>query len=347
MKEQLTIAVSGLNNTDNPGPGIPVIRALRDWKGKDVRIIGLSYDHLEPGLYMHDLVDKSYSVPFPSEGSDNLLLRLEYIHQQEKLDFIFPNFDAELFTFMKLAPVLDQMGIKTFLPTIDQFEERHKYRLSEFGIKYGLNVPLSITVSSISEVPSVLQQFEFPVVVKGKYYEAYIAYNQEQVYSYFNKLQAKWGLPIIFQQFVYGNEYNVTALGDGKGNTIGAVPMRKQFITDKGKAWAGITLDEPQLLEMTHTLIAANKWRGGMELELIKDKEGKMYIVEINPRFPAWVYLPVACGQNMPAAAVQLAFGEDVEPFTTYDIGKLFVRYSWDNIVSLSDFQKISTIGEL
>lgn len=347
MKSHLTIAVSGLNNTDNPGPGIPVIRALRDWMGEHIRIIGLSYDHLEPGLYLRDLVDKSYSVPFPSEGADNLMLRLEYIHEQEKLDFIFPNFDAELFTFIKLAGRLDKMGIKTFLPTIEQFEERQKYRLFEFGEKYGLNVPKSITVSSITNVPEVLNQFEFPVVVKGKFYEAYIAYNQEQVYSYFHKIQAKWGLPVIFQQFVYGNEYNVTALGDGKGRTIGAVPMRKQFITDKGKAWAGVTLDEPKLIEMTQKLIAASQWRGGMELELIKDKAGKLWLVEINPRFPAWVYLPVAAGQNMPAAAIKMAFGEAIEPFTKYDIGKLFVRYSFDNIVDLSDFQKISTTGEL
>lgn len=347
MKEQLTIAVSGLNNTDNPGPGIPVIRALRDWKGKDVRIIGISYDHLEPGLYMHDWVDKSYSVPYPSEGADNLLLRLEYIHQQEQLDFIFPNFDAELFTFIKLAPQLEKMGIRTLLPTLEQFDERHKYRLSEFGEKYGVNVPLSITLGSIHEVPKVMESFDFPVVVKGKFYEAYIAYNMEQVYSYCHKLQAKWGLPIIFQQFIQGNEYNVTALGDGNGTTIGAVPMRKQTITDKGKAWAGITLDDPQLLEMTHTLIAATKWKGGMELELIKDADGKLYIVEINPRFPAWVYLPVAAGQNMPAAAVRLAFGEEVAPFQSYDVGKMFVRYSWDNIVDLSDFQQIATLGEL
>jgi carbamoyl-phosphate synthase large subunit len=347
MKKQLTIAVSGLNNTDNPGPGIPVIRALKDWKGIDVRIIGISYDHLEPGLYMHDLVDKSYSVPFPSEGADNLLLRLEYIHEQEQLDFIFPNFDAELFTFIKLAPRLEAMGIKTYLPELEQFEERQKYRLYEYGEKYGLNVPKSTTIHSISEVPEVLKQFEFPVVVKGKFYDAYIAYNQEQVYSYFHKIQAKWGLPIICQQFVYGNEYNVTALGDGKGNTIGAVPMRKKFITDKGKAWAGVTLDEPALIDMAKKLISASKWRGGMEIELIKDKNNKLFLVEINPRFPAWVYLPVAAGQNMPAAAVKLAFGENVNAFTTYDVGKLFVRYSFDNIVDLSDFQKISTIGEL
>jgi carbamoyl-phosphate synthase large subunit len=347
MKDQLCIAVSGLNNTDNPGPGIPVIRALRDWKGKDVRIIGLSYDHLEPGLYMHDLVDKSYQVPFPSAGAENLMVRLQYIHQQENIDFIFPNFDAELFTFMKLAPQLLEMGIHTLLPGLDQFEERHKYRLNEFGEKYGLSVPKSVTVSAFDQVQSALQQFEYPVVVKGKFYEAYNAYNPEQVSSYFHKIQAKWGFPVIFQKFVYGNEYNVVALGDGKGRTIGAVPMRKQFITDKGKAWAGITLEEPELIEMTEKLISANKWRGGMEIELIKDKSGKLYIVEINPRFPAWVYLAVASGQNMPEAAVKLAFGEHVEPFKSYEVGKMFVRYSWDNIVNLSDFEKISTQGEL
>jgi carbamoyl-phosphate synthase large subunit len=123
--------------------------------------------------------------------------------------------------------------------------------------------------------------------------------------------------------------------------------MRKQYITDKGKAWAGITLDEPALIEMTRKLIAANQWRGGMELELIKDRNGQLYIVEINPRFPAWVYLAVAAGQNMPAAAVKLAFGEEVPPFEHYEVGKMFVRYSWDNIVNLSDFEKISTLGEL
>jgi carbamoyl-phosphate synthase large subunit len=84
-----------------------------------------------------------------------------------------------------------------------------------------------------------------------------------------------------------------------------------------------------------------------MELELIKDKNGTLYIVEINPRFPAWVYLAVASGQNMPAAAIKLAFGEEVAAFKNYDVGKLFVRYSWDNIVTLSEFQQISTLGEL
>ena len=65
MKRKINIAVSGLNNVDSPGPGIPVIRAIRESQLFDVRIIGLSYETLEPGIYMHDLVNKSYQVPFP------------------------------------------------------------------------------------------------------------------------------------------------------------------------------------------------------------------------------------------------------------------------------------------
>ena len=38
------IAVTGLNAIDSPGPGIAVIRMLREAKRFKVRIIGLSYE---------------------------------------------------------------------------------------------------------------------------------------------------------------------------------------------------------------------------------------------------------------------------------------------------------------
>ncbi|OIP03705.1 MAG: biotin carboxylase [Bacteroidetes bacterium CG2_30_32_10] len=346
-KKKVNIAVTGLNATDNPGPGVPVIRALHDSEFFDVRIIGLSYESLEPGIYMHDLVDKTYQIPYPSAGKESLLQRLEYINGIEKIDVLIPNFDAELYSFMKLENELKYMGIHTFLPTFDQFEERHKINLSEFGKKYKIKVPFAKAINSIHEIYSLTPEFTYPVVVKGKYYDAYIAYNPEQVLTHFNKIASKWGTPIIIQQFIYGSEYNVIALGDGKGNTIGAVPMRKQFITDKGKAWAGIAIDEKELLKMTTRLIKNTKWRGGMELELMKTQENEYYLLEINPRIPAWVYLAVGAGQNLPEALVKLALGIEVEPYTTFNVGKMFIRYSYDLIVDLSEFEQISTYGEL
>ena len=69
--------------------------------------------------------------------------------------------------------------------------------------------------------------------------------------------------------------------------------MRKQFITDKGKAWSGITIADEKMLEITRSLIKQTKWRGGMELEMIKTSAGKYYLIEINPRIPAWVYFRI------------------------------------------------------
>ena len=346
-KIKLTLAVTGLNNTDNPGPGIPVIRSIRESGEFDVRVIGLAYETLEPGIYMHDLVNKVYQVPYPSEGSDNLIKRLEFINSVENINVLIPNFDDELYTFIKSSAKLEEMGIHTFLPTLEQLEERHKVNLPDFGEKLQINVPLSKPMLNHSEILSLQDDFDYPLMVKGKFYDAYIAYNEEQVKMHFNKISAKWGLPIIIQEFVKGTEVNVIALGDGKGNTVGAVPMRKQYITDKGKAWGGITLADENMLSLTRKIIKATNWRGGMELELIKTTKNELYVIEINPRIPAWVYLAVGAGQNLPVALVKLAMGYEVEPFEKYDIGKMFVRYSWDMIVSLKEFESLSTKGEL
>lgn len=347
-KKPITVAVTGLNAIDSPGPGIPVIRGLRESEEYDVRIIGLSYEALEPGLYMHDLVDKSYQIPYPSSGMDSLINRLQYIHSVEHLDLIIPNFDAELFNFIKLGERLEkEMGIKTFMPSLEQFEERHKANLNEFGDKHGIKVPKSKMIFSSGEIHKLKDEFSYPLVVKGKFYDASIAYSPEQAVTQFNKISAKWGLPIIIQEFVHGQEVNVTALGDGKGTLVGAVAMRKTYITDKGKAWAGISIKDDRLMEMTKRVVESSKWKGGLELEVIKTSDNIYYLLEINPRFPAWVYLSVGCGQNHPEALMKMAMGEKVKPFKDYDSGKMFVRYSFDMIVGLDEFEKISTAGEL
>jgi len=134
-RSRYTIAVTGLNAIDSPGPGVAVIRGLREAKAFDVRIVGLAYESLEPGVYMPGIADRTYLIPYPSAGIEALMERLEAINREEKLDVIIPNFDAELYSFMKLEQNLAGMGIHMFLPTFSQFEERHKVNLPEFGKK--------------------------------------------------------------------------------------------------------------------------------------------------------------------------------------------------------------------
>ncbi len=345
-KIPIHIAVTGLNNTDNPGPGVPVIRGIRESKVLDARIIGMAYENLEPGIYMPGITDKSYLIPYPSSGSKVFLNRILEIHQREKIDLIVPNFDAELYSFIKAQDILMQNGIRTFLPTLEQLEERSKANLPAFGKKYGVKVPDSREITSLNDVPSLRDDFDYPVLVKGKFYDAYIAYNSDQIISHYMKIMGKWGLPVIVQEYIKGTEVNVVALGDGMGRTVGAVSMRKQYITDKGKAWGGITIHDPKMLEITRNIISNTHWRGGMELEMIKTASGEYYLIEINPRIPAWVYLAVGAGQNIPEALVMLAMGMDVPTMEHYEIGKMFIRYSWDMLGDISQFEAITMGGE-
>lgn len=346
-KNSITVGVTGLNNIDSPGPGIPVIRALKESLDFDVRIVGLSYETLEPGIYMHELVDKVYQLPLPTAGTSMLKDRLSYIQNYEKLDVIIPNFDAELHNFIKIAQWMkEELGIATFIPSMESFEERQKSELNKFGEKQGIKVPASRMVSQIQELKKLEEEIDYPMVIKGRYYDAYIASSFEQATSYFYKIVAKWGYPVIVQEFITGTEVNVTALGDGKGTCIGAVPMRKLYITDKGKAWSGISLEDEKLLEISRDIVEKSHWRGGCELEFIKTKKEEYYLIEMNPRFPAWVYLANGCGQNHAEALVKMALGEEVKPFTRYKSGKMFIRYSYDMIVDISEFEKISTTGE-
>ncbi len=346
-KTSITVAVTGLNAIDSPGPGVSVIRALRESGFFQIRIIGLAYEAMEPGVYMENIADTSYLIPYPNSGTEALMQRLQYIHQKEKIDVIIPNFDAELFSFIKLQPLLKQLGIHMFLPTEYQFEERQKVKLSEFGEKHSIDVPESKPVVNEKELRKVIDSMKYPVVVKGKFYEAYIAFTIEQAIEYYRKLVFKWGYPVVLQKYIKGSELNVIGLGDGFGNTISAVAMRKQFITDKGKAWAGITITDSNLLEITRKFVKSTKWQGPFELEIMKSEDGIYYLMEINPRIPAWVYLAVGAGHNIPEAIVKLAIGNQVQEMGGYEAGLMFIRYSYDMIVKRENFELFTINGEL
>lgn len=346
-KPKYTIAVTGINQIDSPGSGVGVIRCIRECKDFDVRIIGLAYESMEPGAYLHDIIDKTYQIPYPSAGSERLKQRLLHIHSIEKLDMIIPNFDAELRNFIRISESLQRNGIHTFLPTIDAIDRIDKIHISDFCNQNDIKTPNTKFISSIAAIDSLEEEFDFPVFVKGAFYEAYKAYNKGQIIANFNKLSAKWGLPVIIQEAVEGTEIVVAGMSDGKGNLIGAIPLRKLYITSSGKGWSGVVLDDESLIAVAEKFAMATKWRGGFELEFVRAEDDELKLLEVNPRFPAWIYTSVAAGQNMPAALVKLSMGQAVTPFTTYIPGKMFIRYAWELITDIKEFQKFSTQGEL
>ncbi len=347
----LTIAVTGLNATDNPAPGVPVIRSIRAGcaaANTDCHIVGLAYDVLDPGNYMADVADDVYLMPFPSQGADVLLTRLEAICTQRPIDVLIPCLDSELSAYLRIQDALRDLGVHLLLPDEAQLKLRSKASFDVLAERLGIPVPKSVVLTDPAKIDTLRETLDFPVMVKGQFYDAYLAHTPLDVRMCFDRLASKWGLPVIVQQFVPGTEFDVACVGDGQGGVMGQVAMRKMQLTDKGKAWGGVTVCDPALDAFVADTVARLKWRGPCEIEVMKaHDDGGLYLIEINPRFPAWIYLSVGAGRNLPWLTVQLALGHTVEPLPPAPAGVLFLRNSVDQICLMDDFQSLTTTGEL
>jgi carbamoyl-phosphate synthase large subunit len=341
------IAVTGLNATDNPAPGVGVIRSLRAAADADDRVVGLAYDALDPGIYAKDVVEDVFLMPYPSSSVDAFLARLSYVHERAGLDVVIPTLDAELPAFIALAPRLASMGIGSLLPSRHQLDLRSKANLEKLGQIAQIDVPRSVVITSVAELTRIHERIEYPFLVKGVFYGATLVSCFDEAVAAFHKVAAQWGLPIIVQACVSGEELNVVGLGDGEGGLWGAVPMKKLLLTDKGKGWAGITIADRGLIAVAERFVQATRWRGPFEVEVIRDREGRYQLLEINPRFPAWVHLAASAGVNLPRAVVDFARGGHPKPAADYEVGKMFVRISLDQIASVRDLERVVMHGEV
>lgn len=336
------IGISGINATDNPGPGYGVARSLVEAPStKNISTIGISYDVNDPGNYLLDTFSNSFLIPYPNNGWKVTKAAISDIQKKTGLNALIPCLDVELPLMIKHQKDLNKMGISTLLPTQEQFELRDKNNLPKLSKKINCLHPKTKAVSSIEELLKVLESdIPLPAVIKGKYYQAYIVYNQETAILKATEIAAQWGFPILVQERIEGQEVNLIALSDKQGQVKGRVSIRKQLQTSLGKIWTAITIRDDRLDKICDNFAAVTKWIGPFELEFITNKNG-VYLIEINPRFPSWVYFATAVGINLPQMLLEIIQSQDCPPKLEYSIGKYFIRYPAEMVTDLTGFQNL------
>jgi len=330
----MKIALSGLNNTDNPAPGIPTAKSLKD----EHSLIGLSYDPNEPGIYQ-GLFEKVYMMPYPSLGYEEFKKRIVDIKEKSDIECVIPNLDAELPLYIKYQKEINDLGIKTYLPTLECFEMREKSKLAEFSKKIGVKHPKTIEIVSLDDLIKATKELGFPVMVKGNYYKAYKAYNLDEAIEYYYKISNEWGFPLLVQEVISGIEINFVGIGDGE-RLVAGVGIKKLTTTELGKVWSAISIRNDALFNASKQFVESIGWRGAFEFEAMSDGKD-IYLIEINPRFPAWVYFATMLGVNLPKIMIDLINNKPVEENFEYPLEKMYVRYVEETV---ADFDKFSAL---
>jgi carbamoyl-phosphate synthase large subunit len=340
------VAISGVHLGENAQPGPGVARSLREALGAGVHLVGLAYDVLDSSLHAGDLLDDAFLIPYPSAGPTAYAARLRDVQAASGIDVLIPCLDVELPVVMRLAPELAARGVRTVLPSADAFGRRTKQALPTLARAIGVATPDTIAVTDHAGLAAAARALGYPLVVKGPFYEAEVAHGDGDAAAAFDRLATRWGLPLLAQRFVDGEEFDVVALGDGE-RAHGAVAMRKTIVTRLGKAWGAVTVHDDELLDVAARAVEELGWRGGLELELLRETRSReLFLIEINPRFPAWVYLATRAGANLPLGLLRLALDEPLPDYASgYRAGVFYVRHAAEAIGELADIEALMVEG--
>ncbi len=342
----MRVAVTGLSRGENPQPGAGIIAGIRA-AYPDAFIVGLAYDAMESGIYMEGGPDAVFTMPYPTVGAEAFLKRLDEARAAAPFDIFIPTLDSELDLIVNLREHLEARGLKTCLPDKASFKKRMKDHLTQLAETVDVATPETHAVYSSTQAFSVAVDMGFPLIVKGAYYDAQKVSTPAQLTGAVTSLLSQWGAPVLLQKAITGVEFDAMGIGDGEGGIIGLCCIRKTIVSSKGKGLGGVTVRDPALRELCEKLIRDLKWRGPFEIEVMKNEgEGKHYLIEINPRFPAWVDFPARFGLNFAAALAEFAAtGKAPSPLPEPEPGWFYLRHQVEVLGRMDQLAALSGSG--
>jgi predicted ATP-grasp superfamily ATP-dependent carboligase len=142
---------------------------------------------------------------------------------------------------------------------------------------------------------------------------------------------------LIVQQMVVGpdaNHLEFPTIVDPDGDNQTEFVARKLRLAPAhfgmGCYVESIRCDE--VVETARGILRVLGYRGVAMVQFKRDeRDGKLYLLEINPRFTVWTSLPVACGVDLPYYYYRASLGEPFSPPTSHAIGKTW----WDPVADV------------
>ncbi|HMB32458.1 MAG TPA: hypothetical protein VKV41_00425 [Methylomirabilota bacterium] len=298
-----TVFVSGLYSGPSPSAGLGVARSLRA-AFPAARLMGVDYWAGSSGLH-HEVFDATWLKP-PWDLIEEDLYAKEVQAELDRGALWIPTLDLEvawLARSLPIHPLLLAPCEKALAPS-----RKPRPSVAEL-LPFEIAPSLDLSASD-EEIYAFCRAHSWRVWIKGPYHEAVPVGDWRQLEHARISLKNGWQTDrLSLQVHVRGYEESI-CLAAYDGQLCDALYMRKRITTPEGKTWAGHVADlPPELFAPIEAAVRSIGWTGGAEIELLRDVDGRLWWLEWNPRFPAWVHGATLAGRNLPAALVRRALG--------------------------------------
>ena len=269
--------------------------------------------------------DKSYIVPSIKEER-KYIDELLHICKTEKIDMLLSFYDYDTYILSKYLKEFELIGVK---PVISSHQVNiicfDKVETFKFLKREGFGTPWTMTSEEVTQtdIPS------YPVIVKPRFgfgsNAISLAHDRSEV-DFFLKYYDNEDM--IVQEFIEGTEYSFDILNDFNGEMVTTVVKQKMKMRS-GETDQGYALKDSKLAEVGMKLGEKLEHVGPLDVDFFI-KEGKPYILELNPRFGGGYPITYLAGVDFPKILIDMLNGDlnssDYEKYHDYQEGIMMIK---------------------
>lgn len=201
--------------------------------------------------------------------------------------------------------LLSVAGLASWLPQHESvITAIDKWRLANLAFGKGLSMPATALGNADGIEP--------PWVVKPRF-----GRGSRDVYFVDDPDSLGWALARVDQPIVQhrcdGEEFTVDVLAGPDGKLLGAVP-RWRLETRGGISTLGETFLDNEVIKQVETLMMALPLEGCANVQGFIDDDGKVMLIEVNPRFSGGLPLSLAAGSDLVGEYLRGIVGFPIRP---------------------------------
>ena len=310
---------------------VATIRSLAG-AGIDVTVGG---DRFLGQAYYSRLCRGRTRYPHPARDLDGFVEALGNYLSRHDHDVLLPMND---YTTIAVADHRDKLEplVNLCLPGSEALHQSlDKYQSRELARQIGIPTPATYALQGPEDLDEIGRMIDFPCVLKLRRGSGAVGLAFPQTFDELKKIYESDRQPVdlafdyrnlLVQEYIPG-ELHEACLLFRQGELRAALTQRRirMYPSRGGVGTVVVATDEPDLIEMSVTLLKSMKWHGPVQIEyMIDSRDGCTRLIEINGRFWGSLDLSIHAGVNFPLLACRIATEGDVEPILNYQKGLVF-----------------------
>jgi len=304
------------------GPaGINTIKSLK-MAGFGGKILATDSSSLSAGFFM------AVNEVIPEADDHSFVDRLFHIVKMYHVEVLMPSSGFDIYPYSENRKQLAEMGAEAIVSDRDKLEICRDKMLTFQTLSDKFILPFT------TEEPNKIDIF--PVLAKprfGKGSRGIVKIDDESDLRYIISKRDD----LVFQEYLPGTEYTVDVLSDLNGKPLIAVP-RIRMQTKAGISTKGRVLRDPALEIDCMKIAEYIGIRGPCCMQMKESAEGRLKLIEVNPRMGGGTIFTSLAGANFPALLLDMIEGRQISVPTISEI--TIIRY-FEELVLRSEEERI------